>query len=181
MLFSCQPVGQQKISSSFRKRNQKRWWQVQQIINNSGFVSIKFNLFFSNINSYYQKFDLNVLFQSLFSFKTFLTKFSKQTLAVILLLQCNFFLVVGIRLSKLQLPRFYFSVIFSQQQGLTIWYDKFIFLIGFFRHGAGSTLKISQASLYLHLVYTNIPWDQMSKLYSEQGSCYMLTKYEEVV
>ena len=33
-----------KVSTSFRKRNQKRWWQVQQIINNSGFVSIKFNL-----------------------------------------------------------------------------------------------------------------------------------------
>ena len=46
---------------------------------NSGFVSIKLNLFFfSNINSYYQLIDLNVLFQSLFSFKTFLTKFSKE-------------------------------------------------------------------------------------------------------
>ena len=39
--------------------------------------------------------DLNVLFQSLFSFKTFLTKFSKETLAVTLLFQCNFLLVVG--------------------------------------------------------------------------------------
>ena len=58
-------------------------------MNNSGFVSIKFN-FFSNINSYYQKADLNVLFQSLLSFKTFLTKFSKETLAVTLLFQCNF-------------------------------------------------------------------------------------------
>ena len=58
--------------------------------------------------------DLNVLFQSLLSFKTFLTKFSKQTLALILCFQCNFFLVVGVRLSKLQLLHFYFNVIFSQ-------------------------------------------------------------------
>ena len=36
-----------------------------------------------------------MLFQSLFSLKTFLTKFSKQTLAVTLLFQCNFLLVVG--------------------------------------------------------------------------------------
>ena len=40
--------------------------------------------------------DLNVLFQSLFSFKTFLAKFSKQTLAVTLLFQWNFLLVVGV-------------------------------------------------------------------------------------
>ena len=39
--------------------------------------------------------DLNVLFQGLFSFKAFLTKFSKETLAVTLLFQCNFLLVVG--------------------------------------------------------------------------------------
>ena len=53
--------------------------------------------------------------------------FSKQTLAFMLLFQCNFFIEKGIGLSKLQLSHFYFSVIFSQQQGLTIWYDKFIF------------------------------------------------------
>ena len=47
--------------------------------------------FFSNINSHYQTADLNVLFQSLFSFKTFLTKFSEKILAVMLLLQCSFF------------------------------------------------------------------------------------------
>ena len=59
--------------------------------NSSRFVIIKFNTsFFSNINSYHQKADLNVLFQglqSLFSFETFLTK---QTLAIMLLFQCNF-------------------------------------------------------------------------------------------
>ena len=54
--------------------------------NNSGFVSIKFNLIsFTNINSYYQLANLNVLFQSLFSFKTFPSKFSKEILAVTLL------------------------------------------------------------------------------------------------
>ena len=59
-------------------------------------VIVKFNLFFfSNINSYYQTTDLNVLFQRLFSFKAFLTKFSKETLAVTLLFECNFLLVVG--------------------------------------------------------------------------------------
>ena len=59
---------------------------------NSGFVSIKFNL--SNINFCYQMADLNVLFQGLFSFKTFLIKLSKETLAVTLSFQCNFHLVV---------------------------------------------------------------------------------------
>ena len=58
-------------------------------MNNSGFVSIKFN-FFSNINSYYQPADLNVLFQRLLSFKIFLNKISKETSAVTLLFQCNF-------------------------------------------------------------------------------------------
>ena len=52
-------------------------------------------MLFANINSYYQKADLNVLFQSLFSFKTFLMKFSKETLAVTLLFQCKFLLIVG--------------------------------------------------------------------------------------
>ena len=33
------------------------------------------SIFFSNMNSYYQEADLNVVFQSLFSFKTFLTVF----------------------------------------------------------------------------------------------------------
>ena len=28
-------------------------------------------------------------------------------------------------------------------------------------------------------LYTNIPWDQTSKLYSGRTSCYMLLKYEE--
>ena len=42
------------------------------------------------MNSYYQTTDLNVFFQSLFSFRTFLTKFSKETLAVTLLFQYNF-------------------------------------------------------------------------------------------
>ena len=89
---------------------------VQQIINNSGFVSIKFKLIFlSNINSYYQAADLTVLFQSLSSFKTFLSflrklqlsRFyfsvafrrsrdqTKQTLAVTLLFQCSFLLLLG--------------------------------------------------------------------------------------
>ena len=58
-------------------------------MNNSLFGSMKFNLNFFNIKSYYQKADLNVLYQSLLSFKIFLTKFSKQTLAVTLLFQCN--------------------------------------------------------------------------------------------
>ena len=57
-------------------------------MNNSGFVSIKFNLIFSNINSYYQEADLNVLFQRLF--QTFPNNFSKETLAATLLFQCNF-------------------------------------------------------------------------------------------
>ena len=39
--------------------------------------------------------DLNVLLQSLLTFKTFLTKFSKETFSVTLLFQCTFFLVVG--------------------------------------------------------------------------------------
>ena len=43
------------------------------------------------MNPSYQKAYLNVLFQSLFSFKTFLTKFSKQTLAVMLWFKCVFF------------------------------------------------------------------------------------------
>ena len=66
-------------------------------------LSSKFQLIFPNIVSYYQKADLNVLFQSLFFFffKTFLTKFPKHTLTVMFLFQCNFLLVVKIRLSKL--------------------------------------------------------------------------------
>ena len=28
-------------------------------------------------------------------------------------------------------------------------------------------------------LYKNVPWDQISKLYSGQVSCYMLIKYEE--
>ena len=28
-------------------------------------------------------------------------------------------------------------------------------------------------------LYTNLPWDQKSKLYSGRVSCYMLIKYEE--
>ena len=80
---------------------------MQQMINNSGFVSTKFNLiFFSNISSYYQMADLNVLFQS-FLRKLQLSRFyfsvifrrsrdqTKHTLAVTLLFQCNFLLVVG--------------------------------------------------------------------------------------
>ena len=68
------------------------------------------------MSSYYQMTDLNVFFQSFFSFRTFLTKFSKETLAVTLLFsvfsrrsryqtkqnldatllfQCNFLLVVA--------------------------------------------------------------------------------------
>ena len=65
--------------------------------------------------------DLNVLFQSLFSFKTFLTKFCKETLAVTLLFQCNFLLGVGA------------DNLVSQ----------FYFFIGFFRHGTRSMLKFS--------------------------------------
>ena len=76
-----------------------------------------------------------MLFQRLFSFKTFLAKFSKefyfnvifrtgrdqakQTLAVTLLFQCNF-LLVGENFN-----------------------GNFIFFIGFFRHGAASILKFS--------------------------------------
>ena len=90
--------------------------------------------------------DLSVLFQSLFSFKTFLSflrklllsRFNfkvifcrsdetKQTLAVTLLFQCNFLLVLG-------------------ADNLVT-----IFLIGFFRHGSGS-IKFPQASAYLELV-----------------------------
>ena len=53
--------------------------------------TFKFNfIFFSNIHSYYQKADLNVLFQSLFFFQTFLTKFSLKTLAFTVLFRCNF-------------------------------------------------------------------------------------------
>ena len=91
------------------------------MINNSGFVSIKFNLNFFLISTLVIKWltYINVLFQSLFYFKTLLTTFSKetkfsklsrfyfsvmfcrrrdqtkQTLAVTLLFQCNFLLVVG--------------------------------------------------------------------------------------
>ena len=139
MLISCQLLWQYKISSSFRKRNQKKWWQVQRKINNSGFVSIKFNLIIFDINSYYQTADLNVLFQSLFSFKTW-TKFSKETLAATLLFRCNFLLVV--------------------EAGNLIW--QFYFFIGFVWHGAGSILKFSLVSAYFQLVhnlYINIPWD----------------------
>ena len=86
---------------------------------------------FSNINSYYQTADLNVLFQSLFSFITFLTKFSKETLAVTLLFQCNSLLAVG--------------------ADNLIW--NFFFFIGFFQNGAGSILKFSLTSAYLQLVH----------------------------
>ena len=55
--------------------------------NNSGFVGIKFNFFLIPCD---QMVDLNVLFQSFFSFKTFMTKFSKETLAATLVFQCNF-------------------------------------------------------------------------------------------
>ena len=100
-------------------------------------------------------FDLNTLFQSLFSFKKFLTKLSKQTFAVTLLFQCNYLLIVG--------------------ANNLVW--QVYFFIGFFRHGAGSILKFSWASPYLQLVYTKIPWDQTSKRYSERVSYYMLIKY----
>ena len=65
----------------FRKRNQKRWWQVQQIISNSGFVSIKFNL--SLPRFYFSVFFRRSRYQT------------KQNLAVTFLFQCNFPLVVG--------------------------------------------------------------------------------------
>ena len=62
-------------------------------MNNSGFVSIKFNLISFLISTLVE----NVLFQRLFSFKTFLTKFSKETLTV----------------------HFYFSVIFRKSRDQT--------------------------------------------------------------
>ena len=61
-----------------------------------GFVSSKFNLIFFLISTLIiQKADLNVLFQNLLSFNTFLTKFCKETLAVTFLFQCYFLVVIG--------------------------------------------------------------------------------------
>ena len=73
--------------------------------------------FFSDINSYYQTADLNVFFQG-----TFLTKFSKETVAVTLLFQSNFLLVVG---ADNLIRQFYF------------------YFYRILRNGAGSILKCS--------------------------------------
>ena len=72
------------------------------MINNSGFVSIKFNLNFFLISTLVIKWltYINVLFQSLFYFKTLLTTFSKET-----------------KFSKLS--RFYFSVMFCRRRDQT--------------------------------------------------------------
>ena len=105
---------------------------LQRLIKDKVLIMLSINNFFIISTLIVKKADLNVLFQSLFSFKTFLMRFFKQTLAVTLLFQRTFFQLTGIRLSKLQLSHFYFSGIFSQQQELTIWYDRFIFLYDFF-------------------------------------------------
>ena len=49
------------------------------------------------------------------------------------------------------------------------------FFIGFFRHGAGSMLKLH----HTFNLYRKFPWDQTSKLYSGRVSCYTLIKHEE--
>ena len=89
----------------------------EQIINNSGFVSIKFNFFFLISIFIIKRLALNVLFQTLLFFskhfrlsfprKLQLSRFyfsvifcrrrdqTKQILAVTLLFQCNSLLVVG--------------------------------------------------------------------------------------
>ena len=131
-------------------------------------------MFFSNINSYYQTADLNVLFQSLGSFKTFpsfikkLPRFyfsvalrsrgqTKQTLAATLLLQCSFLLVLGADNLVLQ---FYF---FGRILSTWCWINA----------------KVHRLQ-YTFSLYKNILWDhQTSKLYSGRVSCYMLIKYEE--
>ena len=93
-------------------------------------LSSKFQLIFPNIVSYYQKADLNVLFQSLFFFffKTFLTKFPKHTLTVMFLFQCNFLLVVKIRLSKLTV-----MLLFQCNFLLVVGADNLVWQVYFYR------------------------------------------------
>ena len=135
MLISRQLLWQYKISSSFRQRNQKRWQPFLQIINNSRFVGIKYNFFFSEINSYYQTAGLNVFFQSLFCLRTFLTKFPMETLAVTL------YFSVFFRRSRQQTKQtLTLTLLFQRNVLLVVGADNmtiFFIFIGFFRNGAG--------------------------------------------
>ena len=118
-------------------------------------------------------------FKAFFSFKTFLTKFSKQTLVVTFLFQCKLFPSCRGQTKQTSSVTLLFQCSFLLVVGGDNLVLQVYFFIGFFWHGVGSILKFSQASPYLWLVYTNISWDQTSKLYSWQVSCYMLIKYEE--
>ena len=121
------------------------------------FFKIFFNFFFSDINSFYQTVDLNVFFQSLFSFRTFLTKFSMKTLALTLLFQCNFLLVVGVDNLIWQFYLYFYRILSKW-----CWINNKVFSL---QHNFS--------------LYTNIPWDQSNKLYSGRVNCYILIKYEE--
>ena len=82
---------------------------------------------------------------------------TKQTLAVTLLFQCNFLLLVG---ADNLIWRFYFY--FYRISSKWCWINTKVFRL--------------QHTFSLHI---NIPWDQLSKLYTGRVNCYMLIKYGE--
>ena len=105
-------------------------------------------------------------FKSLFSFRNFWLSFLKQTLAATLFFQCNFTRKKGSSWANVSCHAFisvYFLLVVVAYN--LVWQ----FLIGLFRHGTGSMLKLYKLH-HTFSLYTNISWDQTSKLYSTRLS-----------